>query len=167
MMILMPLDNEPKLWFGRFLTYAYLEEGRSIDQAYRIDCMMRRKPVAANQRAPGKWKEAAARWNWVERAKEWDSRDKDAERAELEAQYDESMHNLLQMVENEDPIIPPDFPDPLQELCNLGGPTDAEYEKMKVWARQWLAMMPKTARMKRRSETVPTWIKYARTKRFR
>lgn len=66
-----PLPREPEKWHNRFVRYALMDpEKRSLLALYNEDRLAEGKPKGT--RAPHGWSEAAEKWEWRRRAREYD-----------------------------------------------------------------------------------------------
>jgi hypothetical protein len=66
-------EGEPRSAYVRFLLYRSLGPGRSIDEAYRLLLQQRARGAKSSKtRAPGNWYQESSKWNWNDRASEWD-----------------------------------------------------------------------------------------------
>lgn len=67
------MPGEPTYWFRRFLRYVSRGPGRAVLSIYADERAERLGPDAPRpSQVPGAWKRAVRRWEWRERAAEWD-----------------------------------------------------------------------------------------------
>lgn len=71
-------EGEPDIWFGRFQKYLLLGPNRTLVAGYRAGARHKKKTrqsaeKRAHQGVPGAWRNAARKWEWLERAAAWDA----------------------------------------------------------------------------------------------
>ena len=62
-------ENEPARWHSRFCAYALAGPARSLDSTWRQEGGGK----GNKGQAPGAWRRAASRFNWLERSARWDA----------------------------------------------------------------------------------------------
>jgi len=66
-------ENEPNIWHQRFTSYRLMGHQRSLLGCYREEkARSSLKKLDRAKAIPGAWREASKRWQWEERARDWD-----------------------------------------------------------------------------------------------
>lgn len=73
---------EPARWFARFTAYRTAGPGRSLLGC--VNAEQEKSGKKRNNRVPGAWDKAFARWHWRTRAEAWDAHERARYEAELE-----------------------------------------------------------------------------------
>lgn len=64
-------ENEPNLWYDRFMAFLLMGPSRSLLGAVHQE-EAQKSPKKPSDSTPGAWKDAANEWKWRERAEAWD-----------------------------------------------------------------------------------------------
>lgn len=65
-------EEEPALWYGRFLIFRDMGYARSLLGSVHVE-EAQKSPKKPSVAPPGAWKDAAKQWEWRKRAEVWDA----------------------------------------------------------------------------------------------